>query len=311
MSQNKQLNPPKTFIEQLDILHKTHNLDGCDIQNEYILRNINYYTIKGYGLAGHYIIDATKNNDDYKFDQKTKLIDIYNLYLFDIELKNILIYAIGVLEKYLRTVIANTITLTYNDPECTNPSYYTFNKNGNSGNVETLYYVKRSIYGRWTRKEAPFPVFDHFFKDKDGHFPLWVIIESFTYGNLYYFYEKLLPKDKTNIANKYFSLSSGTLESWLYCIKYVRNICSHFNRLVGKTLVSLPDDKILGINGTSNNKEAVFSLILVLLTLLSKFNKDELLKTKNRITKLFNNNQKIIADIGFPVDWISQLNKIN
>ena len=77
------LKESKTFDEQINLLKAR----GLIIQNpekvKFVLRNINYYRFSAY------LIHLKNDDDTYK--ENTTFEEIYNLYLFDKELRNILI----------------------------------------------------------------------------------------------------------------------------------------------------------------------------------------------------------------------------
>ncbi|XQP56041.1 MAG: Abi family protein [Mycoplasmoidaceae bacterium] len=272
MSDNKfGLNPPKSFREQLSILVNEHKLDInlSDLeevrQAELILMNMNYYILKGYGIAGNLL--SRNDKDGYEFKSGTKITTLYDFYLFDCELKNILLYAIGIIEKNLRVTIANHLCCKYNDPECNTTDIC-----NNEENVKLFEDVKKRLNDDYNRHSVSNDVAAHFIKDKQGHFPIWVIIESFSFGDLFYFYVNLSDPDKFAIATKY-NIDIPRLQNWMYAIKRVRNICCHFNRLYGKPLISLKNCKKLNVDETNSN--TIIALVNVIKYLLSICDNDQ------------------------------------
>lgn len=85
------------------------------------------------------------------------------------------------------------------------------------------------------------------FKDKcDGKLPLWVVIESFTFGNLSHFYKNLKEKDQNDIAKEFipeyipYNFLYKYLESWLRCCTDLRNICAHSGVLYNHVFPAKP-----------------------------------------------------------------------
>ena len=52
-------------------------------------------------------------------------------------------------------------------------------------------------------------------KKYNGHFPIWVIIEFFSFGTLSYFYRGMKNNDKAAIAANLYSINYQTLDSWI------------------------------------------------------------------------------------------------
>lgn len=292
---------PKTFDEQLKILKNEHNLIIDDNTfNQQILKNVNYYVLKNYADSVGYIskIAAGKN---YKYVKNVKLWDIYNLYLFDIKLKNIIIYAIGMIEKNLRCYFSNFLTLKYHDSEMRKKKYYQ-----NLIPLRTIKKVHKRIKESILKNQITDDLTIQF--SNSGRIPLWVTIESFSFGELFYFYKNLNTSqddinlnDKTQIAKNY-GLSSHIFENFLYSIKFVRNICSHFNRLIGRKLISLPKSshKIIKIN--SNSCE-LFQFIMLIVYLLEHIDNKQLSFFKKRLQVLFSNYEKVLNIIDSSTNW--------
>ena len=292
---------PKTFNEQLEILKYEHNLIiDDDAFNQQILKNVNYYVLKNYADSVGYISKASGNGKNYKYEKNVKLRDIYDLYLFDIKLKNIIIFAIGMIEKNLRCVISNFLTLKYCDSEMIKSKHYQ-----NLRSLEIIKEVHQRIKDSITKNQITDDLTIQF--SNSGHIPLWVAIESFSFGELFYFYKNLNKSpninlnDKIQIAKNY-KLSCRIFQSFLYSIKFVRNLCSHFNRLIGRKLMLLPkiSHKILKIN--SNSCE-LFKFIMLIVYFLDHIDKKQLIFFKKRLKVLFSNYKKVLNIIDSSTNW--------
>lgn len=295
MSKNK-LPSPKTFEEQLKILKNEHNLIiKNNTFDQQILKNVNYYVLKNYAVSFGYISKETINSKQYKYTKNVELYDIYDLYLFDIKLKNIIIYAIGMIEKNLRSCISNFLTLKYHDSEMLNEKYYQ-----SPIPFETIKNVHKRIKESILKKQITDDLTIFFSNNK--HIPLWISIESFSFGELFYFYKNLNKSsdinsnDKTQIAKNY-GLSSHIFESFLYSIKFVRNLCSHFNRLIGRKLMSLPKCSYKILKTDPNNCQ-LFNFIMLIIYFLEYIDKKQLFSFKKRLKILFSNYVKILKIIG-------------
>jgi len=75
------------------------------------------------------------------------------------------------------------------------------------------------------------PVVMHHNAKYGGKFPIWVIIDFFSLGNLSYFYADWDIVDKKAFAKKLFGATYPFLDSWMKCITVLRNRCAHYSRL--------------------------------------------------------------------------------
>lgn len=80
----------------------------------------------------------------------------------------------------------------------------------------------------------------HHLNKYNGHFPIWVVIELFSFGMLSKTYGNLILEDKKAIAKECFNINYQLLESWIKHLSYIRNICAHYGRLYNKKMAITP-----------------------------------------------------------------------
>ena len=102
--------PPKTFAEQVLIL-QSRGLDVPDPgKAEFYLAQLNYYRFAAYCLP------YEQNHATHQFIAGTCFDDVLNLYIFDRELRLLLLDAIERIEVSLRTQMAYHLSHNYNTP---------------------------------------------------------------------------------------------------------------------------------------------------------------------------------------------------
>ena len=69
--------------------------------------------------------------------------------------------------------------------------------------------------------------------------PLWMPAEIASYGILFTFYRHLNLAEQKQLATR-LALPAGVLQSWLFCLNYIRNICAHHARLWNRELAIRP-----------------------------------------------------------------------
>lgn len=96
----------KSIEEQLEILKSRRIIITDEEKAKQILQDINYYTLTGYMFQ-------FKRNENYQEDISFDLI--YNLYLFDNELKTLLLAQVLKIEEKIKTRIAYYIAMQHTD----------------------------------------------------------------------------------------------------------------------------------------------------------------------------------------------------
>lgn len=226
-----QLKPALTYDQQIDRLKNVHNLSIVDDAAALeILKKVNYYRLSAYGLG------LSKKDDKEKYIDGISLEHIYRLYEFDSIFRNMLIHVIEQLEIQLRTQISNFLALTYGSEGYVDPAHFTDKKTKTGESVHATV-MESFIKERDHQKNAPFV--KHHMDKYEGHFPVWVAIELFTFGNLSSLYSIMVLDDRKEIARLY-NTEPKYLGSWILALVEIRNICAHYSRLYNMPLKQTP-----------------------------------------------------------------------
>ena len=152
-------------------------------------------------------------------------------------------------------------------------------------------------------RQATIPFVKHHMEKYGGHFPIWVAIELFTFGNLTSLYAIMHKEDQKCIADLYHT-EPDRLKSWMLALVEIRNICAHYSRLYNLPLKQTPflyrEDKIYRKKG----KNKLFPVILSIRRLLSD-NKELWNAFFQKLCILIDNNIEWIhlSFMAFPTDW--------
>ena len=205
---------PTTFDEQLQLL-KTRGLviDNEDMCLEF-LRSVNYYRISAYLLPF--------KQEDNTYFSGISFDKIHRIYTFDRSLRSLLFSTIEEIELFLRAQLA----------------YYSAHTYGALGYLEAAHYNNRHDHEKFIQaintainNHKNTPVVQHHNAVYGGQFPIWVIVDFLSIGNLSYFYADWQINDKKLIAKNLFNTSYPFLDSWMKCITVLRNRCAHYSRL--------------------------------------------------------------------------------
>ena len=211
-----------TYRDQIDILKSRNMIVPNDHIAEKVLKRVNYYRLSAYML--------TLKSEDRFFDGVT-FEDVYHIYEFDKKLRNMILEVLEGIEVAFRTHIAYELAHKYG------PLGYkeSFNFYSHEYHREMISFIENDI---GNRKDELFV--KHHLEKYRGDFPVWVVIEVMSFGQLSKMFNNLKNEDKRIISSKYYSLSFILIQNWLYVFSGIRNICAHYGRLYNRTLKIKP-----------------------------------------------------------------------
>lgn len=225
------LKKPLTYDEQIDRLINVHKLLIRDrTAAKQILEKVNYYRLSAYGIG------LKKFPDTEEYEDGVSLESLYRLYIFDSKFRNLLIHVIEQLEIQLRTQISNYLALKYGSEGYMEPSNFQtkFTKDGKNIHQNIIENFKTEVV-----RQRNLPFVKHHNDKYDGHFPIWVAVELFSFGNLASLFDIMNPEDQEAIASLY-NTESNHLSSWVLALVEIRNICAHYSRLYNMPLKQAP-----------------------------------------------------------------------
>ena len=279
---------PATPSEQIKKLKER----GCIIEDEKkareTLKYINYYRLSNYFVP--FSISKRKYEDGTTFE---KILRIYEM---DRKLRSILLAALEEVEITLRAAISNYHALKYGALGYLNPSAFDRSHNHQS-------FVSRINHLIESNEDREFV--KHYNRAHDGKFPLWVVMELFSFGTLAFFFKDMHNADKKALANDFFGCSPSDMDNWIFCLNELRNYCAHFNRLYGNHFPVMPRTPAKFEPELEND---VFGYIIVLKQLYrDKVNWNErVVKPISRLLKK-NSDAARLSDLGFPEGWETKI----
>ena len=282
-----QLKKPTTYQEQIALL-KSRNIQIDDsVRCAAVLENVNYYRFTAYFLPF--------KQSDGLYREGTQFVQVYQIYEFDRKLRSVLFAALEEIEIYLRAKFA----------------YFHAHKYGAEGYMDTSNFspahqeekfkenLNREIANN---KRAAFVA--HHQEKYEGHFPIWVVVELFTFGMLSRFYSDLKTCDQKQLAKDLYGTTPKNVASWLRCCTDLRNICAHYGRLYYRKCPATPAN----VEADTMQKMQLWGAVLAVRALYpssEKWNHEVL----PRISALLEEYAGSVAleHIGFPDDWEEKL----
>ena len=284
----KPIKTSKTFKEQLEILKNRGLIINDETSALIILKEINYYRLSGYMLS-------FKTKDDL-FLSNITFENVYSIYKLDKQLRLLLLDIIENIEIAFRTHISYHLAHKYGPIGYKNPK----NFNDKEFHNQFLSYLKENI-----NKNKDKEFVEHHIKKYAGEFPIWVVVEILSFGNLSKLFKNMRNEDKEMICETYYKIPFQYIQSWLHNLSYTRNVCAHYSRLYNKTFKVFPkfsnrDKKLF------KQTRRIFDTIFILKKLI--FNNQEWLNFTEKLDNLFYDNptvNKIL--LGFPDNWLELL----
>ena len=189
-----------------------------------------------YGLINGYK-DIFKDPVTNNFYPGTTFDDIYNLYLFDAELREVFLKYILIFEKHVKSSISYHFSNTYGNGI---EFYQDINNYDYGNNLSDVQYLFRKMNGKINGKH-PSPQIAHYMSIYQD-VPLWVLTTDLTIGETASMYRYLKGHCKTLVCNDFHHIKRNELGKMLIILTKYRNICAHGNRLFNaKTQDSIPD----------------------------------------------------------------------
>lgn len=279
----------KSYGEQLEILESRGlYIDDKDKALE-VLSNVNYYNLTGY-------LCQFKNSQG-NYESGTSFEQGVALYNFDRELHAFLSSIITEIEQSLKTKVAHAIAMSFpKDPCCYEQADFFTDK---TDHEKFMFEFNKSI-----NQNNRVDFVKHHIHKYNRHFPIWVAVQLFTLGNLKVLCANSPAKARKAVSNVY-DVSPLIMDSWINCVRLIRNLTAHNMRLYGSTFYKMPKKAAGKVEYTGSNHLWGYFLLLRYLY----HDKEKWIDKAVQLRKIFSGYLCYIDldEIGFPDDWFIQL----
>lgn len=190
---------------------------------EHCFQHISYYRLRAYWLPFEVPAEV---DGEHQFAEGTTFEDVLSLYVFDRQLRLLVMDAIERIEVSLRGAWAYRLATEY----------------GAHGYLEAALYARSDQFARalnslldeinWSK--------DTFIKhyktkyDDPEHPPVWMVSEILSLGQLSKWFSNLKARADRQAIAKVYGLDEKVLTSAAHHLTYIRNICAHHGRLWNK-----------------------------------------------------------------------------
>lgn len=258
----------KTIDEQIEIL-KSKGLKIDDIEYaESILLRENYFFISGYR---HLFLKSPK---DRMFIPGTDFKELYALFNFDRQIRNIFFKNILIVENNAKSIFSYQLSRKYGikEKDYLNPSNFDRSNDRSRQVNDLLKKIKRQIRVNGGQHSATMHYMTNY-----GYVPFWVVVKVLSFGLISELFTIMKREDQKDIAEVY-GISVESLLVYLPILANFRNLCAHEDIMYDhRTQRCIDDTKYhayLNIPRTDGEyiygKDDLFALVIILKQLLSK-----------------------------------------
>lgn len=211
--------PPLTLDEQIDLLVRRGMVVADRDRARHYLAHVNYYRLRGYWLP----FEQAGGGNDHRFAAGTSFDDALSLYVFDRQLRLLLLDAIERIEVSLRTRWAHLLSVKYGSHAQLREDIF-----ADSGKHQRCLEALREEIERSHER------FIEHYRNKytDPELPpIWAASEVMSLGQLSKWFDNLKHHpDRREIAAVY-GIDESVLRSFMHHLTHVRNLCAHHSRL--------------------------------------------------------------------------------
>ncbi|MCL3881904.1 Abi family protein [Marivita sp. GX14005] len=215
--------PSTSIPDQIKLLKNRGMVVDDDARAQHYLRFISYYRLRAYWLP--FEVPA-KENGQHAFQDGTNFEDVLTLYIFDRELRLLVLDAIERVEVALRAQWAHYMAMAHGPHGYLDQGLY-HRKDRHAKAVTTLteeFKRSRETFAEHYRRTYTSPNLP----------PIWMAAETISFGQLSKWIFNLERRADRNAIAKPFGLDERVLTSFCHHMSYIRNICAHHGRLWNK-----------------------------------------------------------------------------
>ena len=258
---------------------------------QFYLQHLNYYRLGAYWLP--YEADHAR----HRFKPGTRFSDVLALYVFDRELRLLLMDAIERIEVSIRAQWTYHMAHNHGPHSHLNKTLMV-NAGHGERNLEEL---KENV------DRCSDEIFIlHMTRKYSEELPaIWAVCEVMSLGLLSKWYNNLKPMPTRRAVASIYGLDESVLSSWIHHVSLIRNICAHHMRLWNREFIFLPQQpkskpKILAGEFQAGSRK-IYNALLITLYLMDIIAPGHHFRSK--LVELLERNSTHLPQMGFPDNW--------
>ena len=297
----------KTIDEQIEILKDKGLIINDEEKTKMILLRENYFFINGYRHV------FMKPSDNKRFIEGSTFDELYALFSFDRNLRNIMFKYLLIVENNLKSIFSYHLSSKYGYKEKDYLKLSNFNTDISKRRqvTDVINKMKRQIRVNAKQHTATLHYLTNY-----GYIPMWILVKVLSFGIISELYMILKIEDKKEIA-KYYGIDDEELSVFLPIMSNYRNLCAHEDILYDhRTQRGIPNNKyhhMLNIPMIEYDyiygKNDLYSLVIMFKYMLSPDDFRILIYELGYEIDVLDGKvdsipiNKILDNIGFPTNW--------
>lgn len=299
----------KTINEQINILKDKGLIIEDESEAKEILLRENYFFLMGYR---HLFMKSSKEN---KFIPGTTFYELYSLFNFDRNFRNIIFKNVLVIENQLKSVISYQLSKKYGyrEKDYLNPKNFTSDHDKIRRVKDLIDKMKRQIRINSNTHNATMHYMNNY-----GYIPLWVLVKVLSFGIVCELYTILKKEDKNEIA-EIFNTTPEVMENTLVILSNYRNLCAHedivFEHRTERVIPDTEYHEIMNIPRMDGDyiygKNDLFAVIIIFKILLNSKDFRLMMKEIEYEIELLDGRidtieiNKVLDRMGFPENYMN------
>jgi abortive infection bacteriophage resistance protein len=288
---------PKTFVEQIEKL-KSRGLSVPEpAKAELYLSQLNYYRFAAYCLP------FERRSGAREFRTGTSFDDVLNLYIFDRELRLLLLDAIERIEVSLRTQMAYHLSHRHDTAHPHLQPALFYNMSNYQASIRKLIDEvgnsrEEFILHLKNKYQEPLP-------------PIWAVVELMTMGQLSRWFGNISQRADRQAIAKNYKIDERILKSFCQHLTTVRNHCAHHARLWNRDftfIMRIPNrgERVVIDSFYKNGRSVrkLYNSLVLIAYLMDTISPGHC--WKRRLVCLISTHGIETCKMGFPSDWQSK-----
>lgn len=281
---------PTTYAEQVEQLRQRGmQVDDAE-RAAFYLQHLNYYRL------GAYWLPFEADHGSHRFRPGTRFEAVLDLYIFDRELRLLILDAIERFEVSARAQWAYQLAHQHGTHAHLDP--------GLAHNVERWQYNLDRLSDEVRRSDETFV--KHLTQNyQEALPPVWAVCEVMSLGLLSRWYQNLRPMATRRAIASVYACDQRVLQSWLHHLTFIRNTCAHHSRLWNRDFTIIPElprtkPASLATASIAGSRK-LYNTLLILLHLMDAIAPDH--HWRQRLVALIDTHQPPVQAMGFPEGW--------
>ncbi len=207
----------KSLDEQIEgLVQKNMIITDYDFTRKILLRE-NYFFVSGY----RHLFAKSKTDEAYK--DGTTFEELYGMFYFDRQLRNIIFKNILIFENNLKSILSYVVSKNhgFKEQNYLNAKNFVRSPAKIKQVNDLIRKMKRQIHVNGKQHSAT----SHFI-NKYGFIPLWVVVKVLSFGIVGELYQVLQYQDQCEISD-IFNVDVDKLSLYLPILANYRNLCAH------------------------------------------------------------------------------------